>query len=1606
MTDRSPEAVLPHASFHDLVALAQREEKAGHRLAARQAYEAALQLFERPEDARETSDVLRWIARTYIADGDGSAALTCLDRALAVAETWGDHAAAGHAFNVQAVVHWQTGDLDEAERLYLLARQRALHAGDAKLAAMTAQNLGVLANIRGDYALAERQYRVSLDDYRSLGLMTDVCVALNNLGLLYIAQKRWNDAEEALLEGVRVCEPLNDVNVRLQLDINLAELWVAQGEYARAHGAVTAAQSAAVQLGDGSAIAKSTKLLGVIASNTGKYAEAEQYLLQAEEVATARSEKLLLAEIARDRAALARRTGRNRDVLQQLNRAHRLFSQLRAQSELRDIGARVDQLEQEFVHVARRWGESIEAKDRYTQGHCQRVAELACAIAEVSGMDATSLFWFRIGALLHDVGKLVIPEEVLNKPGKLDDTEWALMKSHTTAGAEMLSEIEFPWDVRPMVESHHERWDGRGYPHGLAGTAIPLVARILTIADVYDALTSVRSYKRALTHEETMAILRKDVGTVFDPEVFAWFEQIEADWARRSLAAAAPALEERREAEADSAESGLHTFDDLTGVALRRAFRQTAARTLEARHTTGRPVALLILDVDRLSVINEQFGTTAGDEVLKHVANAIRTTVRPSDFIGRYAGDEFVVLLSGIRFEEATRVAERIRAAVSASAVPVSSGVLEADATTHTSVPISISVSIGVACAPQHGTSLDGLFGAADNALYAAKHSGRNQVVPASRLQGGRQQLVLQTVVGREQERARVREHFADASRGQPSVVLVTGEAGVGKSTLLKQLGPDLGVRGGAFLIGHCLETDMTTPFGPWRDILLTMHRGGLLPDRAWSHLAHIVPDFGTPAPALEGRAFARAVHEELEECLRLAATQRPLVLMFDDVQWADARSWDALEYLVARLQDQRVLLGLTLRPESALEEAERRVRRLTRSERCTTLRLRRLSQADLALWLQDALGGQTPPASLLQAIVARSEGNALFAVQLLRAMSDDGRLFWTTDGWQYRDDRSSELPAAIGDLLAQRVKSLSRAHREILAMAAVLGREFDPGVLVAACDAPESTVHEALDEGLSSSVLVATERMQHTLAFAHGLLTELLLAEVNPLRRQQWHARVAQAVAQGDSADPGTLARHYDRAGMSSHALMSALEAGDQAHRVFAHEVAIEWYRVAQRHAISAPQKADVEFRLATVAEAAGQLAQAEVHCDRALTEYAEATRVGGRTLTIGRMRERLRLQRGVDHRTVLQACTALYDRAVADGDHTETVALRIMMSAVLQQAGGVAEADHMAREAVAAAERLDQPSVLAEALLRLGSVLLTESPAAAIPHYRRSLDLSLAAGDRHGQLRCHINIGTACDRAGNHPAAEVSFLTACELARELRATDLGGVATLNLGVLLTKTGRTDAARQRFSDALRDFESIKHDRYRLAALYNLAHLARMENDAAAALELYDTCAVLAAHIGHHDVEVGALAGAGLAELDLRSIRAAEQLAQRVESMMNGMANRFAWFQGRELVEALLLRLETKRTSVASIRGKLLTTLARIESQDAYAALWLAAECSHLLLANTADVAAARARLLVQARAHGYTPLVQRLQGDRLPRVSGSVRIIAHPATPSVAQAS
>jgi HD-GYP domain-containing protein (c-di-GMP phosphodiesterase class II) len=178
-----------------------------------------------------------------------------------------------------------------------------------------------------------------------------------------------------------------------------------------------------------------------------------------------------------------------------------------------------ERIECAYLDTARALCAALEAKDSYTAGHSRSIAEHAETVGEALGMDSDELRRLRFGAALHDIGKLAVPEHILNKPGRLDPEERAQIERHTVIGDEILAPIDFLADVRPLVRACHERWDGGGYPDGLAGEEIPLGARIIFACDAFDAMTTDRPYRAALDRAEALAELRRGAGTEFDPRV-------------------------------------------------------------------------------------------------------------------------------------------------------------------------------------------------------------------------------------------------------------------------------------------------------------------------------------------------------------------------------------------------------------------------------------------------------------------------------------------------------------------------------------------------------------------------------------------------------------------------------------------------------------------------------------------------------------------------------------------------------------------------------------------------------------------------------------------------------------------------------------------------------------------------------------------------------------------------------------------------------------------------------------------------------------------------------------------------------------------------------
>ncbi|MFN8060801.1 MAG: HD domain-containing protein [Vicinamibacterales bacterium] len=190
----------------------------------------------------------------------------------------------------------------------------------------------------------------------------------------------------------------------------------------------------------------------------------------------------------------------------------------------------LDRLNKLYLSTIETLAMAIDAKDQITHGHIRRVQLLATGLAKRLGIeDAAELKAIEAAALLHDMGKLAIPEHILNKPGKLSAAEFEQMKQHASIGADILSRIDFPYPVVPIVRHHHEWWNGGGYPDGIVGATIPIGARILSVVDCYDALTSDRPYRRALTDEQAFEILYERRGSMYDPLVVDMFAKVYLD---------------------------------------------------------------------------------------------------------------------------------------------------------------------------------------------------------------------------------------------------------------------------------------------------------------------------------------------------------------------------------------------------------------------------------------------------------------------------------------------------------------------------------------------------------------------------------------------------------------------------------------------------------------------------------------------------------------------------------------------------------------------------------------------------------------------------------------------------------------------------------------------------------------------------------------------------------------------------------------------------------------------------------------------------------------------------------------------------------------------
>jgi diguanylate cyclase (GGDEF)-like protein len=1036
--------------------------------------------------------------------------------------------------------------------------------------------------------------------------------------------------------------------------------------------------------------------------------------------------------------------------------------------------------------------------------------------------------------------------------------------------------------------------------------------------------------------------------------------------------------------------------DDLTGLPLRGTFVAAATQAIASAKSANGEGAMLVIDVDQFKQVNDTHGHLVGDSVLVLVGELLRRTLRSGDLAARWGGDEFVALLPGAPISRARDVAERLAAAIRGH-----SGLTDARM-----VPIPLSVSIGVASFPSHGGDPELLFAAADRAMYQVKRRGRDGVAIAG-AHGVSIMPALERFVGRSDELRGLVRLLDESVNGRPRTVAVLGEAGVGKTTLLRQLEPEVRLRGGSIVVGRAIGAAMMQPpYAPWIEIVEALERqkelisdvrmgppiqadstrsgpplplnapstaslaslfadGGAAPlgmrlpmtpsqnrvvspnGPRWPELSRIVPMLGaagSPTSLPTGSKFA--LLGELASYIADAASRRPLVIVLDDLQSADVASWDALEHVVAQLSTEPVMLCLTLRMEDVTPEIHERMRRLVASRRIHEQALARLTRDELRRWVDTAFFGQEVEREFLAFLYRQTEGNPLLVVQTLRTLVDEGDIWWQHDRWQWRAVSELRLPNGVLELMARRLAKLSEADRDVLTVAAVIGREFDLGVVQDAARVPLDALHAAIESGVRASVIQpAHGRGSERYIFVHTLLIEALTKPLDVRTAQRIHEHVAAALNKRTPDAVAEIAMHFDRASDATQAHAFALAASERARRVYAHEEAEEFLRIAERHAPDAAAVAEVRVAMAEVAEIRGRYAEAEETCALALDWYA--SRGDKRhALRLRRMRERLRALLGEPAKQTLLAVAALVTDAAELGADDERVALLGMLAATHLRLGDRAAAVTTARDAVALAGNLGDNALLAEALVRLGVALDADDSDEAELSYRRALSLYELLSDARGQARCWDRIGVVAAQHGQWAEARTALRKAIDLGRTAGTPDEWGLAALDLGVVARRTGDLEQARELFSDALALFAAVQNGERQLLALYHLAHLDRERGDLAAAADLYDVAASLAGRVGQHDVEVGAVSGAGLCRLRLGEKSRAQASLAKAEALV---ADSDAWFPGRELQDALAVELLAAIGDASAVSARVTEAWHRAQAADAWAANWLLSELTPTL---------------------------------------------------------
>lgn len=867
----------------------------------------------------------------------------------------------------------------------------------------------------------------------------------------------------------------------------------------------------------------------------------------------------------------------------------------------------------------------------------------------------------------------------------------------------------------------------------------------------------------------------------------------------------------------------LSVTDELTGLLNRRYFFNRLSQEISKSKRNKRPFSLLILDVDHFKEINDNYGHLEGDEVLRLISKAVLNSVRDMDIVTRYAGDEFIAILPEAQKEDALPVAYRI--------LEETRKLTFTNAKTGTT--FSVGLSIGLSTFPDDGSTATELIEKADRGLYSAKQGGRNRVgTTDEELAQAEKEIVfdgkIPNFIGRKEELERLRELYQSAANHELQVVLIAGEAGVGKTRLVNEFYSLITRENVQFLKGTCFDTKIPMPYQPFREALAGfIERDDYygysilrsLPESAKIEILKIIQGLDTKRLDITSSMPLDPVQDEyrlfdgIYQIFKKISEKGPIILLLDDIQWADVASLELFSYIVRNGHKDRMMLCLTYRPDEIMDgNVEKGVmastlHKLSRVHRLERLTLSTFSKDHVAEMLNSIFKPYPCPKKLVDLVFMETEGNPFFVEELLKSLIENKLLEYNDSQIVLKSPETIKLPSSIKALVRDRIEKLPQELQELLVIAGTIGQEFSLKLLSVATGKNEGHIQDILDIGIDSNIIKEDfSASEEKFSFTHCKIKEVLYYSLRESKRERLHHKIAQAM---EIVYYSTIEKHYEAIAQHYYlsrnkekAFIYMLKCARKAKESYATYEAISYFTKTVDIYESFPDESKQQFSAdyPFIALSLGNLYNIIGEYEKSLSWLEVAQKHNPDLYEVYISLGELLIKKG-DYEKALEYFTIGLEKTTSE--HA-LASIETNMSYVYFRISDFNKSEELAKKAIARLEKQNISLVTAEAYKNLGTVYYAKGMyAQAIHFYSKSLDISIQLNDKRAIANSYNNLGSVYYRKNDYDKA-LDHLQKCLSIREEIGDKSGIVYSYNnIGNIYYNRGEYENAEKYYLQCL-----------------------------------------------------------------------------------------------------------------------------------------------------------------------------------------------------------